>query len=100
MITRSHFHDSTKLFNRGQLTFDFIQKDEERKVQSSSNQPMFEHLITLSWSFSGQNLAAARLTRTNPDGKQTPLYGGADVTSPGSYDDLACYPGTLHTRSP
>lgn len=54
--------------------------------------------ITLSWSFSGQSLASARLTRTNPDGSQTPLYGGADVTTPGSYDDLAGSPG-IYTYS-
>jgi len=52
-------------------------------------------VVTLRWSFSGQDLASARLTRTNPDGSQTPLYGGADVTSPGTYEDLAVQPGTL-----
>lgn len=46
-------------------------------------------IVTLSWSFSGQGLASARLTRTNPDGTQTPLYGGADVAPAGTYDDLA-----------
>jgi len=52
-------------------------------------------VVTLRWSFSGQGLASARLTRANPDGSQTPLYGGADVTSPGTYEDLAVQPGTL-----
>ena len=52
-------------------------------------------VVTLRWSFSGNDLASALLTRTNPDGSQTPLYGGADVTSPGIYEDLAVQPGTL-----
>jgi len=51
-------------------------------------------LITISWSFSGQDLAAARLTRTNPDGTQTALYGGADVDLQGSYDDFMADVGT------
>ena len=50
-------------------------------------------LITLSWSFSGQGLASARLIRTNPDGSQTQLYGGADVAPTGTYDDLAGFAG-------
>jgi len=52
-------------------------------------------IVTISWSFSGEGLASARLTRTNPDGTQTPLYGGADVTPQGSYDDfMGGGPGT------
>jgi hypothetical protein len=39
-------------------------------------------------------LASALLTRTNPDGSQTPLYGGAYVPSPGTYEELAMQPGT------
>lgn len=66
--------------------------------QSSANSLSQGNVITLSWSFSGQSLASSRLTRTNPDGSQTPLYGGADVTSPGSYDDLAGYAG-IYTYS-
>lgn len=53
------------------------------------------NIILMSWSFSGQDLASARLTRTNPDGTQTPLYGGADVTTPGTYEDLAMQPGVV-----
>jgi Ig-like domain from next to BRCA1 gene len=53
-------------------------------------------LVVVSWSFSGQDLASARLTRTDPDGSVVPLYGGADVTSPGSYEDLAMAPGTVN----
>ena len=45
-------------------------------------------LLILSWSFSGQGLAAARLTRTNPDGSETQLYSGADVAPQGEYQDL------------
>ncbi len=45
-------------------------------------------LLVVSWSFSGQDLASATLTRTNPDGTQTPLYGGADVDLQGQYEDL------------
>jgi len=63
--------------------------------QSSANSVSQGNVVTLSWSFSGQDLASARLTRTNPDGTQTPLYGGEDVTSPGSYDDIAASPGTF-----
>jgi hypothetical protein len=53
-------------------------------------------LVVVSWSFSGQDLAAARLTRTNPDGSETPLMGGADVEPQGQYEDLMMTPGT-HT---
>jgi len=52
-------------------------------------------VIIIRWSFSGQDLASSRLTRTNSDGTQTPLYGGTDVASTGSYEDLAAQPGTL-----
>lgn len=51
-------------------------------------------VVTISWSFSGQGLSAARLTRTNPDGTQTALYGGADVDFQGAYDDFLPDPGT------
>ncbi len=51
-------------------------------------------LLIVSWSFSGQDLASARLTRTNPDGSETPLFGGADVTPQGEYEDLMMNPGT------
>jgi len=54
-------------------------------------------VVILRWSFSGQDIASARLTCTNPDGSQTPLYGGADVTSPGTFEDLAVY--TLQVSS-
>jgi len=52
-------------------------------------------VVILRWSFSGQDLASARLTCTNPDGGQKPLNRGADVTSPGTYEDLTVQPGTL-----
>ena len=52
-------------------------------------------VITISWSFSGQDLASAKLTRINPDGSTTPLNGGSDVSTPGSYDDLATTEGTV-----
>ena len=51
-------------------------------------------VLIVSWSFSGEDLASARLTRTNPDGSQTPLYGGADVAPQGEYEDLMMDPGT------
>jgi len=52
-------------------------------------------VVTISWSFSGQGLAFALLTRTNPDGTQTPLNGGADVDLQGQYDDfMGGGPGT------
>ena len=51
-------------------------------------------LLVVSWSFSGEDLVKARLTRTNPDGTQTPLYGGADVEMQGEYEDLMMTPGT------
>ncbi|HSR46708.1 MAG TPA: hypothetical protein VLL77_01855 [Anaerolineales bacterium] len=50
--------------------------------------------VTASWSFSGQDLTSATLTRMNPDGSTTPLYGGADVDPQGQYDDLMMSPGT------
>ena len=50
----------------------------------------------VSWSFSGVDLASATLTRTNPDGTETPLYGGADVAPQGQYEDLMMTAGT-HT---
>jgi hypothetical protein len=48
----------------------------------------------VSWSFSVEGLASARLTRTNPDGSQTALFGGADVDMQGQYEDLMMDPGT------
>lgn len=51
-------------------------------------------LLVVSWSFSGVDLASARLTRTNPDGSETPLYGGADVDTHGQYEDLMMNLGT------
>jgi hypothetical protein len=51
-------------------------------------------LLIVSWSFSGEDLVSARLTRTNPDGSLTPLNGGADVVPQGEYEDLMMDPGT------
>ena len=50
-------------------------------------------VILLSWAFSTTDVVSAKLTRTNPDGTVTALFGGADVTSPGTYEDLAAVPG-------
>jgi len=50
-------------------------------------------LLIVSWSFSGEGLASARLTRTNPDGSKTELYSGADVAPHGEYEDLMMTPG-------
>jgi hypothetical protein len=50
-------------------------------------------VIHLEWAFSQQDLVLARLNRTNPDGSVTALYGGEDVSTPGTYDDLAVEPG-------
>jgi heat shock protein HslJ len=52
-------------------------------------------LLVVSWSFSGERIVSARLTRTNPDGSQTALMGGADVDLQGQYDDLMLVPGTF-----
>ena len=61
---------------------------------ASANSVSQGDLVTVSWSFSGQGLSAARLTRTNPDGTQTELYGGADVDFQGAYDDILMDVGT------
>jgi len=53
-------------------------------------------IITLNWGFSGENIVSARLTRTDLDGTVVPLMGGADVTSPGTYDDLVMKPGIVN----
>jgi len=53
-------------------------------------------MVVVSWSFSGEGIVAARLTRTDPDGTVVPLYGGADVMSPGTYEDLAAKPGIVY----
>ena len=50
-------------------------------------------VIILNWAFSTQGVVSAKLTRTNPDGSVTALYGGADVPTPGTYEDLAAAPG-------
>lgn len=50
-------------------------------------------VILLSWAFSTEGVVSAKLTRTNPDGSVTALYGGADVPTPGTYEDLAAAPG-------
>ena len=50
-------------------------------------------LLVVSWSFSGVDLASATLTRTNPDGTETPLFGGADVDPQGQYEDIMMDPG-------
>ena len=52
-------------------------------------------VIELSWAFSVQDLVSAKLNRTNPDGSITALYGGDDVTTPGTYDDLAAVSGNF-----
>jgi ABC-type amino acid transport substrate-binding protein len=49
--------------------------------------------IILEWSFSTEDVVSAKLTRTNPDGSVTALYGGADVPPTGTYEDLASAPG-------
>ena len=51
-------------------------------------------LLVVSWSFSGERIVSARLTRTNPDGSQTALLGGGDVDPQGQYEDLMMIPGT------
>jgi hypothetical protein len=50
-------------------------------------------VIHLEWAFSMQDVVSATLNRTNPDGSVTALYGGEDVSTPGTYDDLAADPG-------
>jgi hypothetical protein len=51
--------------------------------------------VVVSWSFSGADLASAKLTRTDPDGTVVPLYGGSDVTNPGVYEDIAAKAGLV-----
>ena len=51
-------------------------------------------LVVVSWTFSGADLVSARITRTNPDGTLTELYGGADVGTSGEYEDLLMQSGT------
>ncbi len=51
-------------------------------------------LLIVSWSFSGERIVSARLTRTNPDGSQTALMGGMDVDLQGQYEDLMMLAGT------
>ena len=43
--------------------------------------------VTLTWSFSGQDLAAASMTRTDPDGTVVDLTGGMGVPESGTYVD-------------
>jgi ABC-type amino acid transport substrate-binding protein len=50
--------------------------------------------ILLKWAFSAQEVVSAKLSRTNPDGSVTALYGGANVPTPGQYNDLAGPEGT------
>lgn len=61
----------------------------------NSNSVKVGSTIILSWSFSGQDLTQSRLTRSNPDGTQTPLYGGGDVPLTGTYNDLAATTGSF-----
>jgi polar amino acid transport system substrate-binding protein len=51
--------------------------------------------LVVSWSWTCEATARARLTRTDPDGTVVPLYGGEDVSNPGQYDDIAAKVGTL-----
>lgn len=51
--------------------------------------------LVVSWSWTCEAAASARLTRTDPDGTVVPLYGGGDVSNPGQYDDIAAKVGTL-----
>jgi ABC-type amino acid transport substrate-binding protein len=52
-------------------------------------------VIPLKWAFSPAGVVSAKLNRTNPDGSVTALYGGANVPTPGTYEDLAAAPGTF-----
>ncbi len=51
-------------------------------------------LLILSWSFTGQSIIKAELSRTNPNGSITLLNSGADVANQGQYEDLMMNPGT------
>ena len=51
-------------------------------------------LLVVSWSFYGESIVRAQLTRTNPDGSQTSLLGGMDVQMEGQYEDIMAFPGT------
>ena len=52
-------------------------------------------MITVSWSYTGVDIAKARLTKTEPDGRKVPLYGGADVPPDGTYEDIAAKTGKV-----
>jgi polar amino acid transport system substrate-binding protein len=51
--------------------------------------------VTVSWSFSGQDLASARLYAAYEDGTVLPLYGGADVPPTGSVQDVPAQAGLV-----
>jgi ABC-type amino acid transport substrate-binding protein len=52
-------------------------------------------LITLKWSFQTNAVVKARLSRKDPDGTVVQLFGGQDVTTPGSYEDMAMKAGPV-----
>jgi hypothetical protein len=51
--------------------------------------------VTVTWSFSGKDLASAKLFRTDPDGTIVPLFGGADVSPSGAVQDIPPQPGVV-----
>jgi hypothetical protein len=51
--------------------------------------------VTVSWSFTGQDLSSAKLFRTDPVGTVVPLYGGADVEPSGTLQDLPPMAGVV-----
>lgn len=51
-------------------------------------------LLIVSWSFSGQSIIKAELSRTNPNGSITLLNSGMDVANQGQYEDLMMNAGT------
>ena len=49
----------------------------------------------MSWSYTGEDIAKARLTKTEPGGRTVPLYGGLDVPTTGIYEDIAAKVGLV-----
>ena len=52
-------------------------------------------MISVTWSFTGESVVSATLTRTNPDGTTTPLNGGSNVAATGSLQDSSNLAGAV-----
>jgi len=52
-------------------------------------------LVTLSWEFSGNDIATSRLVRTDPDGTQTILNFGSNLLPADSFNDYPLQAGDV-----